>query len=273
MEKKTLQKKKKCYCTVNKCWLVLMLCNIILNYDVQSPFGMSHQQALAHVTAQAAFSQSFKQLQADYQHSSSALTSADTLELNPYAVPAPETLQQKFPSPPQCLKMGSSEAPQSDKKPGPITLDKPADDGYNWRKYGQKLVKTKEHPRSYYKCTYLNCPVKKKVERASDGHVTEITYKGDHNHEFPQPNIRAKDGSNVGNPAMNSREMSGSKNQTQMNVLNEVENFNSNSRKNKVHTHSFSEHLPVNSEHDEMEDSAIVIDEENDDDEPNAKRR
>lgn len=242
---------------------MLMLCNIILNYDVQSPFGMSHQQALAHVTAQAAFSQSFKQLQADdYQHSSSALTSADSLELNPYSVPAPETLQQKFPSP-----------PQSDKKPGPITLDKPADDGYNWRKYGQKLVKAKEHPRSYYKCTYLNCPVKKKVERAPDGHVTEITYKGDHNHEFPQPNIRAKDGSNVGNPAMNLRDMSGSKNQTRMNVLNEVENFSSKSRKNKLHTHSFSEHLPVNSEHDEMEDSAIVIDEENDDDEPNAKRR
>lgn len=234
---------------------------------------MSHQQALAHVTAQAAFSQSFKQMQADYQHSSSALTSAETLELKPSSVPLVETLQQNFPSQPQCLKMVSSEAPQSDKKHGAISPDKPADDGYNWRKYGQKLVKTKEHPRSYYKCTYLNCPVKKKVERAPDGHITEITYKGQHNHELPQPNIRAKDGSNAGNPAMNPREMSGSKNQTQMDVLNEVETFNSNSRKNKVHTQSSSEHFPVNGEHDETEDSAIVIDEENDDDEPNAKRR
>lgn len=236
---------------------------------LQSPFGMSHQQALAHVTAQAAFSQSFKQMQADYQHSSSALTSA---ELQPSSVPA-ASLQQNFPSQPQCLKMGASEAPQSDKKPGAITLDKPADDGYNWRKYGQKLVKTKEHPRSYYKCTYLNCPVKKKVERAPDGHITEITYKGQHNHEVPQHNIRAKDGSNAGNTAMNSREMSYSKNQTQMNVLNEVETFNSNSRKNKVPAQSISEQLPVDGEHDEMEDSAIVIDEENDDDEPNSKRR
>ncbi|EPS58266.1 hypothetical protein M569_16549, partial [Genlisea aurea] len=59
------------------------------------------------------------------------------------------------------------------------------DDGYNWRKYGQKQVKGSENPRSYYKCTYPNCPTKKKVERSIDGPITEIVYKGSHNHPKP----------------------------------------------------------------------------------------
>lgn len=65
------------------------------------------------------------------------------------------------------------------------------DDGYNWRKYGQKQVKGSEFPRSYYKCTSTNCPVKKKVERSHEGHITEIIYKGAHNHPKPPPNRRS----------------------------------------------------------------------------------
>lgn len=62
-----------------------------------------------------------------------------------------------------------------------------AEDGYNWRKYGQKQVKGSEYPRSYYKCTHPNCQVKKKVERSHDGQITEIIYKSAHNHPQPQP--------------------------------------------------------------------------------------
>ncbi|KAG5235925.1 WRKY transcription factor family protein [Salix suchowensis] len=68
-------------------------------------------------------------------------------------------------------------------------------DGYNWRKYGQKQVKGSEYPRSYYKCTHPNCPVKKKVERSHEGHITEIIYKGVHNHLKPPPNWRSATGS------------------------------------------------------------------------------
>ncbi|KAL2483795.1 putative WRKY transcription factor 2 [Forsythia ovata] len=71
----------------------------------------------------------------------------------------------------------------------------PAEDGYNWRKYGQKQVKGSEYPRSYYKCTHPNCPVKKKVERSHEGHITEIIYKGAHNHPKPPPNRRSAVGS------------------------------------------------------------------------------
>ncbi|XP_004294869.1 PREDICTED: probable WRKY transcription factor 2 [Fragaria vesca subsp. vesca] len=67
----------------------------------------------------------------------------------------------------------------------------PSEDGYNWRKYGQKQVKGSEYPRSYYKCTHPNCQVKKKVERSHEGHITEIIYKGAHNHPKPPPNRRS----------------------------------------------------------------------------------
>lgn len=71
----------------------------------------------------------------------------------------------------------------------------PSEDGYNWRKYGQKQVKGSEYPRSYYKCTHSNCPVKKKVERSHEGHITEIIYKGAHNHPKPPPSRRSGIGS------------------------------------------------------------------------------
>lgn len=70
-----------------------------------------------------------------------------------------------------------------------------SEDGYNWRKYGQKQVKGSEYPRSYYKCTHANCQVKKKVERSHDGQITEIIYKGTHNHAKPQSTRRASLGS------------------------------------------------------------------------------
>ena len=45
------------------------------------------------------------------------------------------------------------------------------EDGYNWRKYGQKQVKGNEYPRSYYKCTHQNCQVNKKIKRSYDGQI------------------------------------------------------------------------------------------------------
>lgn len=71
------------------------------------------------------------------------------------------------------------------------------EDGYNWRKYGQKQVKGSENPRSYYKCTYPNCPTKKKVERSVDGQITEIVYKGNHNHPKPQSSRRSSSSSSA----------------------------------------------------------------------------
>ncbi|OMP04274.1 DNA-binding WRKY [Corchorus olitorius] len=81
---------------------------------------------------------------------------------------------------------------QSDQKGGGTSV--PSDDGYNWRKYGQKHVKGSEFPRSYYKCTHPNCEVKKLFERSHDGQITEIIYKGTHDHPKPQPSRRYSSG-------------------------------------------------------------------------------
>ncbi|KAF0915775.1 hypothetical protein E2562_038850 [Oryza meyeriana var. granulata] len=57
------------------------------------------------------------------------------------------------------------------------------EDGYRWRKYGQKAVKNSPFPRSYYRCTNSKCTVKKRVERSSDDpSVVITTYEGQHCH-------------------------------------------------------------------------------------------
>nr|QWQ79464.1 WRKY42 [Juglans sigillata] len=57
------------------------------------------------------------------------------------------------------------------------------EDGYRWRKYGQKAVKNSPFPRSYYRCTNSRCTVKKRVERSSeDPTVIITTYEGQHCH-------------------------------------------------------------------------------------------
>lgn len=72
----------------------------------------------------------------------------------------------------------------------PSTIrEKVTEDGYNWRKYGQKLVKGNEFIRSYYKCTHPNCLVKKQLERSHDGHIRDTTYFGQHDHPRPQLNV------------------------------------------------------------------------------------
>ncbi|XP_027905262.1 probable WRKY transcription factor 75 isoform X2 [Vigna unguiculata] len=56
------------------------------------------------------------------------------------------------------------------------------DDGYQWRKYGKKIVKNNTFP-SYYRCAHRECNVKKQIQRHSDDEqIVVTTYEGTHTH-------------------------------------------------------------------------------------------
>ncbi|KAF2315506.1 hypothetical protein GH714_039961 [Hevea brasiliensis] len=73
-------------------------------------------------------------------------------------------------------------------------LEGPLDDGFSWRKYGQKDILGAKYPRGYYRCTHRivqGCLATKQVQRSDeDPTIFEITYRGRHTctqatHMFP----------------------------------------------------------------------------------------
>lgn len=121
-----------------------------------------------------------------------------SLELSPTSVTqsiqsaSSSTKLEQRPSP--CQMINSGHIPEGNRQNSSdlktisavSTVKTPSSDGYNWRKYGQKQVKSPKGSRSYYKCTYSDCYAKK-IECCDDsGQVIEIIYKGRHNHDPPR---------------------------------------------------------------------------------------
>ncbi|RZC47059.1 hypothetical protein C5167_039993 [Papaver somniferum] len=63
-------------------------------------------------------------------------------------------------------------------------LEAPIDDGYSWRKYGEKSIIETKYPRSYYKCALRkaqDCSAMKQVQRNDDDPLMfSVTYRGKH---------------------------------------------------------------------------------------------
>ncbi|RWV91863.1 hypothetical protein BHE74_00027543 [Ensete ventricosum] len=102
-----------------------------------------------------------------------------------------------------------------------VALHAVVTDGYQWRKYGQKVTKDNPSPRAYFRCSFApSCPVKKKVPTHETGHLPLIikvmqltllghpclpqvqrsaedssvliaTYDGEHNHDPPTTRIKS----------------------------------------------------------------------------------
>ncbi|KAI3411639.1 uncharacterized protein J3R85_017751 [Psidium guajava] len=64
-------------------------------------------------------------------------------------------------------------------------------DGYSWRKYGQKQVKSARCSRSYFRCTNSECSAKKIECSDMSSHTIETLYRSSHNHA---PHQKVRDG-------------------------------------------------------------------------------
>ncbi|XP_042004350.1 probable WRKY transcription factor 32 isoform X2 [Salvia splendens] len=75
---------------------------------------------------------------------------------------------------------------QNTKRLSIVPMPRIPSDGYNWRKYGQKQVKSPEGSRSYYRCTFSECSAKKIECCDISNRLIETVYKSHHNHDPPQ---------------------------------------------------------------------------------------
>ncbi|CAA7410138.1 unnamed protein product [Spirodela intermedia] len=63
-------------------------------------------------------------------------------------------------------------------------VEAPAEDGFSWRKYGQKEILAAKFPRAYYRCSHhktRGCPARKQVQRSdTDELLFDVIYHGVH---------------------------------------------------------------------------------------------
>lgn len=152
---------------------------------------MCNQEVPTTVTAQTTHVQTKKQLQLSGSPTSTVELSPTSVTQSIQSAQSPAILERR-PSPfpkanSEHLQEGNHKNSSDLKTISPVPAVKtPSADGYNWRKYGQKQVKSPKGSRSYYKCTYSGC-YSKKIECCDDsGQVIEIVYKGRHNHDPPR---------------------------------------------------------------------------------------
>uniref|UniRef100_I1R250 WRKY domain-containing protein n=1 Tax=Oryza glaberrima TaxID=4538 RepID=I1R250_ORYGL len=78
--------------------------------------------------------------------------------------------------------VGSRKEPQMERRK--VRMSYTEDDGFSWRKYGQKDVEGAVHPRSYFRCAHkmtTGCKARKKVQHTDgDPLMVDVVYEGVH---------------------------------------------------------------------------------------------
>ncbi|KAL3020974.1 hypothetical protein AAZX31_05G173200 [Glycine max] len=150
-----------------------------------SSLAISQQDSVSNLTAETLFSTTAQKSREDLTSSfgGAQFLSLHRLSVNPWALgEVADCFSSK-----RTTKMKKIKARRKVREPRfcfktMSDMDE-LDDGYKWRKYGQKVVKGTHHPRSYYRCIQDNCRVKKRVERfAEDPRMVITTYEGRHVH-------------------------------------------------------------------------------------------
>ena len=82
-------------------------------------------------------------------------------------------------------KYKDNEKKRKEEKMKKGTIKESDSDGYSWRKYGEKELKSGSSTKSYYRCARLDCPAKKTIERG----MTVYTY-AEHTHDKPKASFK-----------------------------------------------------------------------------------
>ncbi|CAI5500438.1 unnamed protein product [Closterium sp. Naga37s-1] len=134
---------------------------------------------MAHVTARA--------LMLEGSDSDSIGDFIPTPAVEPCSAESAGSKEGTFLPPPPASPTHSPAAPLSLPSPATRVLMVPEDDGFTWRKYGQKLIRASSRPRLYFRCGQPGCPARKTEDRAADGKVLGRKYLSLHNHNPPTP--------------------------------------------------------------------------------------
>ncbi|KAG8367589.1 hypothetical protein BUALT_Bualt16G0087800 [Buddleja alternifolia] len=157
---------------------------------IQSVDEIKDQVKARHVEPPKAATGQSAQVQIQVPDDPSKLELSPSLAQSICSIPS-STLPEKKSQPVEsgnniCLPEQDNQNTSGPKPLSTVPMLKTPSDGYNWRKYGQKQVKSPEGSRSYYRCTFSDCHAKKIECSDRFNRAIETVYRSQHNHDPPQ---------------------------------------------------------------------------------------